>query len=760
MDLMDLYIKVHLQDDASAKIPGIVSKVSGLADSIGSGLEKAAAIGAAAVEKVASAAAKLATYSVDVGSNFEAQMSKVAAIAGLTAEEMNAITEKAKEMGIKTKFSATEAGEAMYYMAQAGWSASEIISGIEGVMDLAAASGENLASVSDIVTDALTAFGLSASDSAHFADVLAQAAAASNTDVAKLGQTFKYVAPIAGTLGYSIEDVSVAAGLMANAGIKASQAGTSLRSVLSRLASPTEQVKAVMESLSISLTNPDGSSKSLMELMENLRDSFSGLSESEQVAYASTIAAKTGMSGFLAIVNASDEEFSSLTAQINNASGAADRMASVMQDNLKGKFEIFISSLEGFGIAVYEKITVPLQNLAVAGTSAVDSLTEAFKEEGLIGVVNRASEMIQDFAQTLVTEVPQKFRAMADTLVPALNSALEGVSNAILILAPSIAQGAQAAADLIAEKLPELMGNLASFIEENGDKIINAGLSILTTLTTALLASAPALVQTGGELLLQLLDGIVNSLPQITSAAMTVLQLFADAMKDPGNLYGLLDAAIAILTQLAMFFVESLPILVDAAANIIVNFVSYLMNPENLGKLSAAALQLMFSLQKAIIDSVGLIISAANRLAEELGSAIVNADWGGVGSRIVNAFLTGIQSVWDTVVSWVSDAVSGITAMFSGAIASAKDAINTLLGLEDEANGIKDRIGGGGSASEGGGAGRYSDVPTESAGGSSSTKAGVRNVNVTLNVHSEAKTAADLMEEARYQAERAVLFDV
>ena len=181
MDLMDLYIKVHLQDDASAKIPGIVSKVSGLADSIGSGLEKAAAIGAAAVEKVASAAAKLATYSVDVGSNFEAQMSKVAAIAGLTAEEMNAITEKAKEMGIKTKFSATEAGEAMYYMAQAGWSASEIISGIEGVMDLAAASGENLASVSDIVTDALTAFGLSASDSAHFADVLAQAAAASNT---------------------------------------------------------------------------------------------------------------------------------------------------------------------------------------------------------------------------------------------------------------------------------------------------------------------------------------------------------------------------------------------------------------------------------------------------------------------------------------------------------------------------------------------------------------------------------------------------
>ncbi len=212
-------------------------------------------------------------------------------------------------MGAKTKFSASESAQAFKYMAMAGWDANEMISGIEGTMNLAAASGEDLALVSDIVTDSLTAFGLSASDAAHFSDVLAQASARSNTNVSLMGETFQYVAPVAGALGYSVEDTAVAIGLMANSGIKASQAGTALRSIFTNLADPTNEVKQAMEQYNISLTDAEGNMKPLSTLMVELRDRFAGLSEAQKTQLASTLAGKYGMSGLLAVVNASQTDF-------------------------------------------------------------------------------------------------------------------------------------------------------------------------------------------------------------------------------------------------------------------------------------------------------------------------------------------------------------------------------------------------------------------------------------------------------------------
>lgn len=219
----------------------------------------------------------MAGYSVKVGSDFEAAMSKVSAISGATGDDLQKLTDKAKEMGAKTKFSATESAQAFEYMAMAGWKTEDMLNGIEGIMNLAAASGEDLATTSDIVTDALTAMGLQASDSGHFADVLAAASSNSNTNVAMMGETFKYVAPVAGALGYNIEDLSQAIGLMANSGIKSTQAGTALRSILTRLAKPPKEAAAAMDKYDISMKNSNGSTKSLMEVMENMRDSLRGL---------------------------------------------------------------------------------------------------------------------------------------------------------------------------------------------------------------------------------------------------------------------------------------------------------------------------------------------------------------------------------------------------------------------------------------------------------------------------------------------------
>lgn len=303
---------------------------------------------------------------VKTTADFEAGMSQVQAISGATGEDLKALSDKAKEMGAVTKFSATESAEALKYMAMAGWDTQKMLDGLPGVMNLAAASGEDLGTVSDIVTDSLTALGMKAEEAGHFADVLAQASSKSNTNVSMMGETFKYVAPLAGSLGYSCEDVAIAIGLMANAGIKGSQAGTALRSVLTRMAKPTEESANAMQALGLEITNADGSMKPLNDVMVQLRQSFSGLTEDQKASYAAMLGGQEAMSGLLAIVNASDEDFNKLVEQINNADGAAEQMANTMQDNLSGQITILKSTIEGISIS-FGEIMLPVVKAVVRG---------------------------------------------------------------------------------------------------------------------------------------------------------------------------------------------------------------------------------------------------------------------------------------------------------------------------------------------------------------------------------------------------------
>ena len=272
--------------------------------------------------------------------DFEKEMSAVKAISGATGAEFDMLTEKARQMGADTKFSATESAQAFEYMAMAGWKTDDMMNGIEGVMNLAAASGEDLGRVSDIVTDALTAFGLKASDSAHFADVLAAAATSSNTNVGMMGETFKYVAPLAGALKYDVEDVATAIGVMANSGVKASEAGTSLRSIFTRLAKPPKDAAAALDALGISIKNDDGTIKPFMQTMEEMRDKFSGLTDDQKVQYAASIASQEAMSGLLAIMNASEDDFEKVANAIDHANGSAEKMAKTRMDNLAGDIEL------------------------------------------------------------------------------------------------------------------------------------------------------------------------------------------------------------------------------------------------------------------------------------------------------------------------------------------------------------------------------------------------------------------------------------
>ena len=305
----------------------------------------------------------LGTAAVKTAADFDSAMSKVAAVSGATGSDLEALRDKAREMGEKTKFSASEAAEAMNYMAMAGWKTEDMLSGIEGVMNLAAASGEDLATTSDIVTDALTAFGLTAKDSGHFADILAAASSNANTNVSMMGETFKYCAPIAGALGFSAEDTAEAIGLMANAGIKGSQAGTSLRTIMNNLSGDVTICGSAIGEVTIATTNADGSMRDLSDILADCRTAFSGLSESEKAAAAESLVGKNAMSGFLALMNAGEADINKLSSAIDNCDGSAASMAETMNDNLAGQLQILKSQLEELAISFGELLMPAIRTI-------------------------------------------------------------------------------------------------------------------------------------------------------------------------------------------------------------------------------------------------------------------------------------------------------------------------------------------------------------------------------------------------------------
>lgn len=573
-----------------------------------------------AISAVSAALSTCAGYAIKVGSDFEAGMSNVEAIFSASAQSvttasgemvdgLTALTEKAKEMGATTKFSATESSQALNYMAMAGWDAQAMYDGLAGIMTLAAASGEDLATTSDIVTDALTAFGMQASESGHFADVLAQVSASANTNVGLLGETFKYVAPLCGTMGYSAEDASIAIGLMANSGIKGSQAGTALKTAIANMAAPTKAMAAQMAALGIEITNSDGSSKSLMEVMQNLRTSFDGLSESEQAAAASTIFGKESMSGMLAVINASDEDFAKLTESIYNCDGAAEQMAATMQDNLQGQITILKSGVEGLGIAVYEKLQEPLKNLAVKGQEYIGQLTDAFNSGGFSGLVSEIGNVLADAVSMVMTYAPK----LVDAAVDCIDAFIGGISSALPAIAPAAVQIGTTLIEGIIKVVPQLLSAgvqlLTALVEgaaSAAPQLIVAFVEAVAAVIEALIEQAPALLQAGMELLQALADGVLQSLPIIAEAAPELIQSLCDSVTE--TLPQLLATGLEIVNSLVEGLIQAAPQIATAAAQIITTLATFVI--QNLPTIALAAVEIISTLADTLISSIPSLLKS------------------------------------------------------------------------------------------------------------------------------------------------------
>lgn len=538
----------------------------------------------------------LGTAAVATTTKFESAMSKVSAISGATGDDLAALTDKAKEMGAKTKFSASESAEAFQYMAMAGWKTEDMLDGIDGIMNLAAADGLDLATTSDIVTDALTAFGLSASDSAHFADVLAKASSSANTNVSMLGESFKYVAPVAGSLGYSAEDTAIALGLMANAGIKGSQSGTALRGALTRLIKPTDDAAALMEEYGLSLTNSDGSMKSLGEVMSMLRSNLGDLTEAEQAQIAATLFGQEAMSGMLSIINASDKDFQNLTDQIYGADGAAKQMADTMLDNLSGQLILLKSSLEGAAIA-FGELLLPL----------IKKITSAI--QGLVDWVNNLSDRQKAIIVTIagVLAVVGPIFIIGGKIVKLVGS----VMGVIKVLKPAIAA-------------------------LNAVMLANP-IILIITLIAGLIAALVTLYKKN-ETFRNFVNEAWASIKNVVSTVVNALVTFFTETI-PNALQSAIDWVKNFAHNIATFFTETIPEKISQL------FDWFTRIPENIGYALGYALG---TIARWIVDAWNSIKEGVPKIIESIGKFF---------SELPGKIWQALLGVIDTLVKWITQAI-------------------------------------------------------------------------------------------------------
>ena len=620
--------------------------------------------------------AGLGVAAVKTTADFDSEMSKVSAISGATGTDLDKLRGKAREMGAKTKFSASEAAQGMQYMAMAGWKTQDMMDGLEGIMNLAAASGEDLASTSDIVTDALTAFGLSAKDSSHFSDILAAASSNANTNVSMMGETFKYAAPVLGSLGYTAEDAALAIGLMANAGIKSSQAGTSLRGAITNLAKPTDTVAAAMDKYGISLTDSSGKMLSLRELMEQLRQKLGGLSEAEQAQAAAALFGKNAMSGMLAIINGSDKDFEKLAGAIDNCDGSSEKMANTMNDNLQGQITILISQLQELAISFGEILMPKIRDIVTHIQNFVDKLNamdEGQKETILrIGMfVAALAPMLMGLGKviTFSANVSRALETLSAGLVKA--GGFSGVFTKALGLITSpaaIVVGAIAA-------ITAVIIHLWNTNEDFRNTITTVWNAIQTTFTTVINAIKSA-VQTAWNFMKDnVITPVMNAISTtittvwntIKTTFTTVINAIKSAVQTAWNF--MKDSVITPVMNGIKTVITTVWNAIKTAVQAVVNAIK-------------TTVQTVFNAVKTTVTTIWNAIKTGTTTAwNAVKTAVttpINAAKSAVTSAI-NGIKSTISSVWNSVKSATSSTWNAIKTAITTPINAAKTAVGNAI---------------------------------------------------------------------------------
>ncbi|MCM1439831.1 MAG: phage tail tape measure protein [Roseburia sp.] len=652
---------------------------------------------------------------VKVGSDFESGMSQVQAVSGASGEALEQLKEKAKEMGAKTKFSATESAEAMNYMAMAGWKTEEMLNGIEGIMNLAAASGEDLATTSDIVTDALTAFGLTAADSTHFADILAAASSNANTNVGLMGETFKYVAPLAGSLGYSAEDTATAIGLMANAGIKGSQAGTALRSILTRLAKPTKESGTAMNMLGLSITDASGQMKPLSEIIGDMREGFAGLTEDEKASYAAMLGGQEAMSGLLAIVTASDEDFEKLSGAIQNSSYNVDKISQALQKS-GVQWEKYSDTAWMASGGMDGLLDEVIYNITEAGTSAEElqkylrfeydmdaddaiKTIETVKEslENSKGAAAEIAEIMQDNLQGQITILQSGLEGLGVSLY----ETMQDTGKNVVKEAQGMVQQLQDAFDQggfsgLVGSVGDVLAQIVQRIAEAAPAVIDAAVNLVTSFCDGL-KSAPGLGDSGAELITALVTGLMSCVGEIWTTAIVLIGKLAEGIAEGAP--QMIEAMTTGLTDIIECITDWLPDILLAGGDIILSLVEGIAGAmpslftngisiastlfeglmSGLPQIADAGVDLLNTLAEGIASNLPTMIpTAMNALMEFSGTLRANA------AQLVDAGLNLIMTLAESLIDNIPVFIETIPTIVTNIAGIINDNAPKLLacGLE------------------------------------------------------------------------------
>ena len=694
----------RLQEEAAAtstalaKIDEAGKKIEAFGDSVTSAGQ--------AIMPASMAVAGLGAAAVKTASDFDTSMSKVAAVSGATGEDLDALRDKAREMGAKTKFSASEAAEAMNYMAMAGWKTGDMLEGIEGIMNLAAASGEDLATTSDIVTDALTAFGLSAQDSGHFADILAAASSNANTNVSMMGETFKYCAPIAGALGFSAEDTAEAIGLMANAGIKSTQAGTALRTIMNNLTGEIKLSGKALGDVTIQTTNADGSMRDLSDILADCRGAFSQLSESEQAAAAEALVGKNAMSGFLALMNAGEGDITKLSSAIDHCSdtfvktvdgaiipmsqaleegidwieeynGVSEQMAAVMQDNLSGQLTILKSQLQELAISFGEMLMPAIRKIVSKIQAFIDKLNGMSESQrkavltiGLIvaalgpllvilgTVISKVGAAMQGFVK-LATGVRKLGVAVkaGSGFFGKLGAALGGISGPILAVVAVIAVLVAAFKHLWDTN--EEFRNAITAIWEGIVSKIQALCQGITDRLNALGFDFGSII----DVLKALWDGLCQYLAPVFEAAFNVVSTVLGAVLDV--ITGLLDVFIGLFTGNWSQMWEGIKEIFSGIWNAIV-------------KLFSGRLESIKTTASTVFNAIKTAASTIWNGIKTTISTVVD----GIKSKVTSVFNTvksTVNSVFNAIKNTATSVWNGIKTAIITPIEAARDKVRAVV---------------------------------------------------------------------------------
>ena len=508
--------------DSSGLEKGL-SKLGGLA-------KTGAKAAVAAVGGVATALGGVAVAAGKVGMDFEAQMSRVQAISGATGDELKKLQDQAVELGAKTAFSALESAEGMENLASAGFNTQEILAAMPGMLDLAASSGEDLASSADIAASTLRGFGMEASQAGHVADVLAKNAADTNAAVADTGEAMKYIAPLAKAAGISMEETAAAIGIMADNGIKGGQAGTTLRGALSRLSKPTKDMRGAMEELGISFYDSEGKMLSLSDQISMLKKATAGLTDEQRNNYLVTLYGQESLSGMLALINTTDGKLEQMTQSYMNCDGAASEMAETMQDNLASAIEQVGGAAESFGITVYESIKDPLKDAANSAADAIDQMTQAFKENGAQGAAEAAGGIIAN----LVTGIAEKAPDVIDMAVKVIQAFVKGLKDNKDRLIEAAGEIVKALVDGLVSLLPN---EIAQPIKKTFDGIgkslksggLKKGIDAAVKMFKTLVKAIGQIIDKVGPALVKILDFIgenMNAIIPLITGAVTAFLTF------------------------------------------------------------------------------------------------------------------------------------------------------------------------------------------------------------------------------------------